>query len=97
MVKKEKRTSSYYLKITYVAIFVMILFSFFALFLIKTPKLSSSSYTNEKIYSNDPYIPTLLKHKEEDKMFPYRLLYDKNHKVIPIVALTAFFRNDFDN
>ena len=98
MVKKPKRTSSEYLKITCVAICVIVLFSFFIWFLIKKPKLS---YKNEKFESNKDvfdhhYIPTLLKHKEADKMFPYRLLYDKNHKVIPIVALTAFFRNDFD-
>ena len=97
-----KRTSSEYLKITCVAIFVVVLFSFFIWFLIKKPKLSASSYKNEKFESintdvfDHHYIPTLLKHKEEGKMFPYRLLYDKNNKVIPIVALTAFFRSDFD-
>ena len=96
-----KRTTLNYFKITCVAIFVIVLFSFFVWFLIKKPKLLSPS-KNEKFESivtdifNHPYIPTLLKHKEESKMFPYRLLYDKNHKVIPIVALTAFFRNDFD-
>jgi hypothetical protein len=116
MVKKLKRNSSNYLKITCNTIFVIMLFSFFVWFLIKQSKKSNLSPNNEKFESPDtdpnsdpvtvtdpdtvvydhPYIPTLLKHKEEDKMFPYRLLYDKNHKVIPIVALTAFFRNDFD-
>lgn len=114
MVKKLKRNSSNYLKITCNTIFVIMLFSFFVWFLIRQSKKSKVSPNNEKfevpntnpnpVTVKDPdrvvydhvYIPTLLKHKEEDKMFPYRLLYDKNHKVIPIVALTAFFRNDFD-
>lgn len=102
MVKKLKRNSSKYLKITCNTIFVIMLFSFFVWFLIKQSQKPMLSSKNEKFESIDtdvfdhPYIPTLLKHKEEDKMFPYRLLYDKNHKVIPIVALTAFFRTDFD-
>lgn len=102
MVKKLKRNSSKYLKIACNTIFVIMLFSFFVWFLIKQTQTPMRSPNNEKFESIDtdvfdhPYIPTLLKHKEEDKMFPYRLLYDKNHKVIPIVALTAFFRNDFD-
>ena len=105
MIKRTKITSLDYLKIFSVAIFVIVLFSFFVWFLIKkikTPNLPPSSDRNEKFESivtnifDHPYIPTLLKHKEDNKMFPYRLLYDENHKVIPIVALTAFFRNDFD-
>lgn len=102
MVKKLKRNSSNYLKITCNTIFVIMIISFFVWFLIKQSKKSNLSHENEKFESTDtlvydhPYIPTLLKHKEEDKMFPYRLLYDKNHRVIPIVALSAFFRNDFD-
>ena len=98
MLEKSKRTSIGYLKIIYIAIFVIVLFSLFVWFLIKKSKKQSSD-RNEKFESNiydHPYIPTLLKHKEDNIMFPYRLLYDKNHRVIPIVALSAFFRTDFD-
>ena len=52
---------------------------------------------NQPVYKSDhPYLPTLQKHKTEDRMFPYRLLCDENRNLIPVVALAAFFRTDFD-
>lgn len=42
------------------------------------------------------YVDTLMQHKQEDRMFPYRLLCDENRNVIPVVALAAFFRVPFD-
>ena len=46
--------------------------------------------------SEHHYLPTLKTHKEEDRMFPYRLLCDENRNLIPVVALAAFFRTPFD-
>jgi len=46
--------------------------------------------------SDHPYLDTLLQHKQEDRMFPYRLLCDENRNLIPVVALAAFFRTPFD-
>jgi hypothetical protein len=52
--------------------------------------------TGEVEKSTHPYLDTLMQHKNEDRMFPYRLLCDENRNLIPVVALTAFFRSDFD-
>lgn len=53
---------------------------------------------NKKVITKceNPYLATLKQHKTEDRMFPYRLLCDENQNLIPVVALAAFFRTDFD-
>jgi len=43
-------------------------------------------------YSN-PYLTTLQTHQTE-RHFPYRYLHDENDKILPIVVVAAFFRDD---
>ena len=47
---------------------------------------------DEDIESN-PYLTTLIKHKDE-KHFPFRYMQDENGDILPIVCITAFFRDD---
>jgi hypothetical protein len=44
---------------------------------------------------NPAYLETLKKHKEEGH-FPYRYLCDENQQILPIVLVSAFFRNDLE-
>jgi hypothetical protein len=41
----------------------------------------------------EAYIDTLTKH-EKERHFPYRYLYDENGKILPIVLVSGFFRDD---
>jgi len=43
---------------------------------------------------NVDYLATLQKHKDEGGHFPYRYLCDENQKILPIVFVVAFFRDD---
>lgn len=59
-------------------------------------KLTTKESFSNVIFYEHPYFKTLLDHKDKNLLFPYRLLYDENNKLLPIVALTSFFRSDFD-
>lgn len=41
----------------------------------------------------EAYLETLTKH-EKERHFPYRYLYDENGKILPIVLVSGFFRDD---
>lgn len=58
------------------------------------------SYFNNHLYEtfenakfNEKYISTLETHSKS-KYFPFRYFKDENQKLIPLVAVTSFFRND---
>jgi hypothetical protein len=40
------------------------------------------------------YLTVLEKHRDEGDHFPFRYLCDENQKILPIVLVTAFFRDD---
>lgn len=46
-----------------------------------------------ELLNNTSYLITLKKHKEEGH-FPFRYLCDENQNIIPIVLVSAFFRDD---
>lgn len=55
---------------------------------------------SESIYENmenkkpiNEYLETLMKHNNE-RHFPYRYLHDENNNILPIVMISAFFRDD---
>ena len=41
----------------------------------------------------NPYLETMKQH-EKDRHHPFRYFYDENKNILPIVAITAFFRED---
>jgi hypothetical protein len=50
--------------------------------------------SNNKSYSNNEYIKKLNEHYKE-KIFPYRYFYgDDEENMLPLVAVTAFYRNE---
>jgi hypothetical protein len=43
--------------------------------------------------TKNPYLETLKEH-EQERIFPYRYFRDENENILPIVAITAFYRDD---
>jgi hypothetical protein len=86
----------------FILLFIVILFLFYIIYLMIQNNKEQENMENidELLASIDspnplknPYLTTLKKH-ETERHHPYRYFHDENNNILPIVAVTAFFRDD---
>jgi len=74
-----------------ILLLILIIVGFYYIFTMMNKKKTQQPNPNP---NNPSYLATLKQHKDEGGHFPFRYLCDEKQQILPIVLISAFFRND---